>query len=141
MKNSDERATPLELFNLLNDEFHFDIDVCAMQANAKLPNYFHIGQDGLKQDWAPKRCFMNPPFSELSVWLDKALRESIKGALVVCILPNDSSTKWFHEYIWDSKINFFRKEVNIRYPNKRYSFGEYSNTSKFAILIAIFGLK
>lgn len=137
MKHSDERSTPDELFKLLDDEFHFDIDVCAMPNNAKLPNYFHCGCDGLKQDWAPKRCFCNPPFSELKYWLEKARTESIKGALVVMILPNDSSTKWFHEYIWDKIERKFR--IPIILPDKRYSFGEYSNTSKFAVLIAIFG--
>lgn len=137
MKASDERSTPPELFKILDDEFHFELDVCAMQSNAKCLNYYHIGDNGLKQQWWPNRCFMNPPFSEIPNWLLKARIESSNGALVVCILPMDSSTKWFHEFIWDNITHQFR--IPVRFPNKRYSFGSYVNTSKFSILIALFG--
>lgn len=35
-----EWETPKELFTELNDEFHFDIDVCAAEENAKCPVYY-----------------------------------------------------------------------------------------------------
>lgn len=111
LKDSDERATPPELFNPLNEEFHFDIDVCAFKWNTKLPRYFSPFENGLKQKWAPLKCFMNPPYSEIKVWLNKARTEAEQGALVVAILPCDSSTRWFHEYIWDEQFNYFRKSV------------------------------
>jgi phage N-6-adenine-methyltransferase len=136
---TDERSTPIELFKELDDEFHFEVDVCACQDNFKVANYYHPSVNGLKQKWAPQRCFMNPPYSDIPRWLRKAYGESLDGALVVCILPVDSSTKWFHEFIWDKSTNQFRCEV--RFPDKRYSFGEYSNVAKFATMIAIFGNK
>lgn len=137
--DSDDRSTPLELFNPLNEEFHFQLDVCADAENTKCEKFFYLGMNGLKQCWAPLRCFMNPPFSNISAWLYKARYEASRGALVVAILPNDSSTKWFHEYIWDKIKNEFR--VPVRFPDKRYAFGDYTNSSKFAILIAIFGME
>ncbi len=79
---------------------------------------------------------MNPPYSNIPQWLRKARDESKDGATVVCILPVDSSTKWFHEYIWNNKTNQFKCE--IRFPDKRYQFGNYSNSAKFATMIAIF---
>lgn len=138
LKDSDERATPLELFNPLNEEFHFDIDVCAFKWNTKLPRYFSPSDNGLKQVWAPLKCFMNPPYSQIPTWLNKARAESVLGALVVAILPCDSSTRWFHEYIWDESVHNFRPNVKIRYPTKRYKFENYANSAKFATMIAIF---
>lgn len=32
--------TPQDLFNMLDDEFHFDIDVCATSENAKCSKFF-----------------------------------------------------------------------------------------------------
>jgi phage N-6-adenine-methyltransferase len=133
---SDEKETPIELFKELDDEFHFEIDVCALQDNYKCARYFHPSVNGLKQVWTPSICFMNPPYSNIPRWLDKARLEANNGAIVVCILPVDSSTKWFHEFIWNKTINKFRCE--IRFPDRRYSFGKYSNSAKFATMIAIF---
>src|SRR6266487_7010565 len=130
MKDTDERSTPPELFKELDDEFHFEIDVCALQDNHKCERYFHLSENGLIQKWAPHICFMNPPYSNIPQWLRKAFNESLLGAVVVCILPVDSSTKWFHEFIWNGNTNQFRCEV--RFPNKRYKFENYSNSAKFA---------
>lgn len=43
--------TPQDFFDKLNDEFHFTLDVCAIESNAKCSNYFTPEIDGLKQDW------------------------------------------------------------------------------------------
>jgi len=134
--HTDERETPDELFKPLHKEFNFDIDVCAMSSNTKLPRYWNIGHNALKQIWAPMRCFMNPPYSDIPTWLEKAKREAEQGALVVCILPVDTSTKWFHKYIWNGS---WRTGITVRFPNKRYKFDNYANSAKFATMIVIFG--
>lgn len=135
---SDERSTPSELFDPLHKEFHFTLDVCAMAENAKLHNYFSLTENGLKQPWAGHRCFMNPPYSDIRSWLYKAREESLKGALVVAILPCDTSTKWFHEYFWNKDLHDVRGKVRIRFPSKRFKFGDNTNSAKFATLIGIF---
>lgn len=48
---SEEWATPKELFDKLNEEFHFTLDPCATQQNHKCEQYFTKEQDGLKMDW------------------------------------------------------------------------------------------
>src|SRR5216683_5977400 len=108
MAESDERSTPIELFKELDNEFHFELDVCASELNFKCARYFTKFNKSLIQDWAPARCFMNPPYSNIPRWLGKAHDEAEKGALVVAILPTDSSTRWFHEYIWNKVIHEFR---------------------------------
>jgi len=35
IKLTDERSTPWELFNPINNEFHLNLDVCATIANSK----------------------------------------------------------------------------------------------------------
>ena len=49
--NSDEYETPQALFDALNAEFSFDVDVCATDDNHKCRTYYTKAQDGLKQNW------------------------------------------------------------------------------------------
>ena len=47
----EEWETPQALFNDLNNEFHFTIDVCALPENAKCKRYYTPEIDGLIQEW------------------------------------------------------------------------------------------
>lgn len=49
--NTDMWETPQELFDELDREFHFTLDVCAVPENAKCERYFTPAQNGLKKDW------------------------------------------------------------------------------------------
>lgn len=44
-------ATPQDVFDTLNAEFHFETDVCATVENAKCKRYFTPEQNGLIQTW------------------------------------------------------------------------------------------
>ena len=48
--NTDLWSTPQDFFDKLNEEFHFELDVCALPENAKCEKYFTPEQDGLKQE-------------------------------------------------------------------------------------------
>lgn len=48
---SDEWATPPELFEALNNEFDFTLDVCATEKNHKCKRYFTQADNGLSQKW------------------------------------------------------------------------------------------
>ena len=43
--------TPQELFEELNREFNFELDVCADESNRKCERYFTKTQNGLAQSW------------------------------------------------------------------------------------------
>lgn len=43
--------TPQEFFDRLNDEFQFEIDVCALPENAKCNRYYTPEMDGLSMPW------------------------------------------------------------------------------------------
>lgn len=49
--NSDEWATPQEIFDELNNEFGFNLDVCATDDNHKVDRYFTQAENGLIQSW------------------------------------------------------------------------------------------
>lgn len=49
--NRSDWETPRELFQALDAEFHFTLDVCASEKNHKLERYFTPEQNGLSQDW------------------------------------------------------------------------------------------
>lgn len=49
--NSDEWATPQDFFDEMNNEFDFDLDVCATDENHKCDEYFTKEQDGLSKNW------------------------------------------------------------------------------------------
>lgn len=89
--------TPDEIYNPLNDEFHFTLDVCASEDNTRCDKYFCENEDGLKQEWIGT-CWMNPPFKNKAQWIKKAYQESVKGVTVVCLIPARTNTNWFHDY-------------------------------------------
>lgn len=83
---TDEWPTPDYVFNTLNEEFHFTLDVCADDDNHKTPAYFTKKEDGLKQNWRGI-CWMNPPYGrEISKWVEKAYKSSLGGGYS-CSVP------------------------------------------------------
>jgi len=102
-------ATPKELFDELNKEFHFTVDVCASDWNAKCKKYFTEKDDGLKQEWGTDTCWMNPPYGKvLNDWMKKAFESSLDGAIVVCLVPSATDTFWWHEYAMKGEIRYLR---------------------------------
>lgn len=89
-------ATPQDFFDKLNEEFHFTLDPCATPENAKCDTYFTIAEDGLKQDWTGYTVFCNPPYGrKISEWVKKCYTESLKGTLVVMLIPARTDTSYF----------------------------------------------
>ena len=68
---SNDWATPQDLFDKLNDEFHFTLDVCAIPENAKCEHYYSPEQDGLLQHWEGT-VWCNPPYGrKIGLWVKK----------------------------------------------------------------------
>ena len=127
--NSYEWETPQDLFNELNSEFGFDVDVCAIPKNAKCKKYFSPTQDGLLQEWNGI-CWMNPPYgSQINRWMKKAYISSLKGATVVCLVPSRTDTNWWHKYAMKAEIRFIKGRVK---------FGGCKDSAPFPSAIIIF---
>lgn len=128
---SDDWATPDAFFKKLDDEFAFDIDVCASEKNAKCKKYFTILDDGLSQEWAGT-CWMNPPYGKvIGEWIKKAYNSAKNGAVIVGLLPARTDTKWFHEYIYG--------KAEIRFVRGRLKFGGCKNSAPFPSMVVIWG--
>ncbi len=103
-----EYETPWKLFNKLNEEFNFTIDVCADIHNHKVDNYYTIEQNALVQNWKGV-CWMNPPYKDLKIWVKKAYEESVKNnCIVVCLIPARTNTKWWHKYCMKGEVRFIQ---------------------------------
>lgn len=109
----DEWATPKELFAAVDAEFNFTLDVCATAENAKCERYLSKDDDGLSQNWAGEVVFMNPPYSAVDEWMEKAAFEGKNGATVVCLVPSRTDVGWFWEHARQGQIRFIRGRVHF----------------------------
>lgn len=99
--------TPDSIFQPLNQEFGFTLDVCATKENSKCESFFSPEKDGLSRKWTGV-CWMNPPFGSQGKWVQKAYEESLNGITVVCLLPARTNTNWWHDYCMTGEIRFIR---------------------------------
>ena len=119
--------TPQDLFDRLDKEFHFTVDVCALDSNTKCASFYSPDQDGLKQKWEGA-CWMNPPYGRnIGEWMKKALESE---ATVVCLVPARTDTKWWHDYAM--------KASEIRFVKGRLKFGDSKNSAPFPSAIIVF---
>jgi len=124
-RSDDHWFTPPLLYESLNIEFDFDDDPC--------PLHGEMVEDGLKREWG-KSVFMNPPYSNPAPWVRKAYIESLKGKVIVALLRADTSTAWFHDWVWH--------KAEIRFIRGRVMFGNQKSPAPFASLIVIWdGIK
>ena len=118
ISGSDSWATPRDLYNALDEEFHFDDDPC--------PLFDAPPIDGLTRAWG-NSVFMNPPYSKPEPWCKKAYEESLLGKTVVGLLRGDTSTRWFHDWVLG--------KAELRFVKGRIKFN--GNPAPFASIIAI----
>ena len=129
--STDLWETPQDLFDSLNAEFGFTLDVCALPENAKCEKYFTPEIDGLSQRWEGV-CWVNPPYGrEIGKWIQKAYESSERwGSLVVCLVPSRTDTQWWHNHVMSS--------AEIRLIKGRLKFGGCKNSAPFPSAIVIF---
>ena len=126
---TDQHPTPQAFFDQLDAEFHFALDVCADSLNAKCARYFTKEQNGLSQEWGGV-CWMNPPYGrEIGAWMHKAYESAKAGAIVVCLVPSRTDTRWWHEYAAKGEVRFIRG---------RLKFGDAKNSAPFPSAVVIF---
>lgn len=97
-----EWQCPDELFQELDNEFHFTLDACAQPFSAKCKKFFTPKDDGLAQNWKGHTVWCFPPSGvcQLRDWVRKAAHEAKKAnTTVVMLLPVSTDARWFHEHI------------------------------------------
>lgn len=124
--------TPQDFFDKLNEEFHFDLDPCALPENAKCETFFTPEDNGLIQDWGGHKVFCNPPYGRsLKTWVRKCYLEGKKpNTIVVMLIPARTDTSFFHDYIYH--------HAEIRFVRGRLKFGGCENSAPFPSMVVIF---
>lgn len=104
-----EWATPANVFDPLNSEFRFTLDVCANSENSKCPAFYDMEKNGLAQQWVGT-CWMNPPYGrEMTEWLRKAIAERENGVTTVALIPARTNTGWWHDLVIpNGEVRFLR---------------------------------
>jgi site-specific DNA-methyltransferase (adenine-specific) len=115
-----EWATPLAVYDKLNAEFQFDFDPCPVDGT-------NDGLATLFTEWAGKRVFCNPPYSDIRRWLDRWHEPE----LAVYLIPARTDTRWFHEIC-------LPHAKEIRFLRGRLKFGDAKNCAPFPSMIVIF---
>lgn len=131
--NSDEWRTPIDLFNLLNDEFHFDLDLCADDYNHLCTYYYTKTNSCFNYFPGNRSIFCNPPYGRS---IGKFIRHCYLLSQfnnVVMLLPARTDTSWFHDYIYG--------KCEIRFIRGRLKFSNSKNSAPFPSMICIYRKK
>ena len=106
--------TPRNVFDALDEEFHFLIDVAAAEENALCEFFVTEEMDALGPkswvDYLPMTnqsgsAWMNPPYGRgVGSWLERAYNESAQNGLtVVCLVMACTDTRWWADWVWKAE--------------------------------------
>jgi phage N-6-adenine-methyltransferase len=163
--SSDEYETPKHLFDYLNKLFEFQLDPCAAQQRErqdriKTLHRFTEDDDGLDRYWGNYSTFVNPPYSKISKWIDKALKEydgrlgtyaqmpdpSHRPKPIVLLVPARTDTKWFHKITKYSftkviflkgRLKFNKMKASAPFPSCLIILSSISYLNKFEDTIQV----
>lgn len=128
--NTDEWATPQDLFDALDATFHFTLDPCATPENAKCAKFYTKEQDGLKQDWEGAVIWCNPPYGrEIGKWVQKCAEHR---GVAVMLIPARTDTRWWHSYIDKNP------DAHVYFIKGRLKFGDGKNPAPFPSAIVVY---
>lgn len=126
--------TPQWLFDALNKQFPFIIDLAADKDNKKCNYYFDEATNALDTDWKmwydymvmrdgvsdDLWGFLNHPFRNAYPWYEKCYLEQQKGFRTVQLAQSSTDPKYFHEFILGdkcpSKVGFTSGRINYEDP-------------------------
>lgn len=119
-RKNDNWATPDWLYKALDAEFGFTLDPCPLNPNWTV--------DGLTLNWDGQRVFVNPPFSNIKPWVEKALASR---CLTVLLLPSDRCDSAWFQLLREAELRdqhlrevglSDHKRVEIRFLRKRVAY-------------------
>jgi len=146
----DDWGTPQWLFDILNEEFNFNLDVCSDEYNYKVRTYFSKLLNGLRAEWY-ERNFCNPPYGkEIKKWVNKAIVECSQLPIVfgppqddvekkcVMLLPSRTDTKWFHLLLSQKNVELLFIPGRLKFEINRE---ELKQPAQFPNMLAFFNCK
>ena len=128
---TEEWSTPQDLFDRLDSEFHFTLDPCSTDENAKCQKHYTKADDGLSKDWTGEVVWCNPPYGRrMTAWILKCYQHKLGGGVAVMLIPARTDTKAFHEYILG--------KGEIRFIRGRIKFGGAKYNAPFPSMVVVY---
>ena len=126
-KGFDDWMTPPELLNKLKEEFGELYDPC--------PANHDFSFDGLDIAWSKELvCFVNPPYSQIALWVEKCYTEWLAGSKIILLIPARTDTRYFHNFINDNaKVRFIKGRLKFVHPE-----GLASKSAPFPSILCIY---
>lgn len=111
--------TPDFIFSFYNKEYNFKHDLSASAHNKKCDSYYSEDDDSLSQDWNKLDgwLWLNPPYSPLKPWVQKAQKSYLLGAQIVMLIPPILNTVYFAQ-VKPTKIIFIVGRIPFLNPDK-----------------------
>lgn len=114
-KNAVIWSTPQAVFDKLDAEFHFTVDLCADHFNRKcekfIPTNLTLASDVLWEG----NGWLNPPYGKsIGAFLAKAVHSTHDrmGTVIVALVPTRTNAPWWHEWVMRAdEIRFIRKKL------------------------------
>lgn len=128
-------TTPDTLFERLDNEFHFTIDLAADDTNYKVDTYYTKQTNALVQDWKGIG-WLNPPYGDISAeklvnWIKKAYNDTNKyNSVVVMLIPARTNTTWWRDYVCNAR--------EVRFIIGRPKFGDAKHGLPQPLALVIF---
>lgn len=103
--SKDDWATPRSLIKFIRRYFNvrFGIDAAATKENSVAPQFY---KDALNVDWSKRKDkvhWLNPPFSQKDLFLEKVYLEYCKGVTIWMLLPASTGALWFKKAVNHAK--------------------------------------
>ena len=121
MKVNDDYETPGPLFDSGCQVANFKplLDVCATEKNTKCEKFISKKQNALTKEWLVD-CFMNPPYSEIAKFVEKAFIEhKVNDIKILSLMYARTDTVWWHRFIeGKSQVYFIRGRVRFQKNGK-----------------------
>ena len=95
-------------------DFHYDLAASAENSvvryasgNVVQEAYFSEDDDALSVNWAEcydgeedtKWMYLNPPYADITPWVQKCAEESARGAHIACLVPASTGSNWWRDWV------------------------------------------
>jgi len=133
----DDWGTPLDLFKGWHSVRCYSIDVFAQPHNALLPRFC---EDAFTHNLKGERGYANPPYSRLDDCVRRLYLAVFFEGMVFCdlLVPAYTDSRWFQNYVWDSKRAAFRPGVSGNFLRGRLRFQGAKWGAPFGSMIVTF---
>lgn len=116
--------TPKWLFDTLNYDGRYSLDIAASDYNHLVENYITEEDNAFAYDFSDewgKMVWCNPPYSDITPWVDLAITNQTEhGVGTTLLVPADTSVGWFKKaqescdriiFIIGGRVSFIRADT------------------------------